>query len=311
VKGTNTRLFGGTILQTFGFLLWVATAKAQCPDPPFSQATWASDCRKYGGTVSSDGRRCIGWDTNWCHRDSNAAMDKAKKESEDKGAEQDRIEKMVEKGAEQDRIEKMVEKGAEQDRIERMVEKGAEQDRLERMVEMRALIPDLCFSGNDLQSNSFCDVVEAAGLGWTLSDAAGRREARRLITEILAEKAAGKVVCLSLEPSLSLESRIKLVQSIHAAVRSQLQYVAGRIQTAMMEDPVKARWLKTHGRLDSYEVTQLRQRVFHEQRLAAYQAAVQLQAHPSSQGIALECRRSCMQIVSAAKGVNIFDAVHP
>jgi len=43
---------------------------AQCGDPPFSMATWASDCRRYGGHVSSDGRRCVGWDTNWCHRGS-------------------------------------------------------------------------------------------------------------------------------------------------------------------------------------------------------------------------------------------------
>jgi len=52
------------------FFLLAARANAQCGDPPFSVSTWASDCRRYGGHVSSDGRRCVGWDTNWCHRGS-------------------------------------------------------------------------------------------------------------------------------------------------------------------------------------------------------------------------------------------------
>jgi hypothetical protein len=166
-------------------------------------------------------------------------------------------------------------------------------------------IPAVCLAGGELKVvDGSCDVVDAAALGWELSDARSTREAMR----ILAKTAAGKIVILSFPREMALDRKVELVQKMLEAERRLVNGMINRIQGEMNEDPIKARWLRENAEIDSSNVADMKKRVAREFSSVADAAERHFTEHPRSAGVQGKCLTACRQVVAGARGINVFDS---
>jgi hypothetical protein len=111
-------------------LIWISLASpaahAQCGDPPDPWSTWSqyvAICHKYGGHIAN--QHCVGWDTNWCHRNGASA-----EPTEPSPAE---IEAERKREAEKERLEEL-QRQMEQERQRREAEQKRAQEEFLRQV---------------------------------------------------------------------------------------------------------------------------------------------------------------------------------
>ena len=157
--------------------------------------------------------------------------------------------------------------------------------------------------GDEIESTEFCHVVDAARLGWDLSAADSGREMMR----ILAEFAGNKAVFYSLKPSLNVEWKVELVRTIYRLQERKLNVVLRRIERTLIDDPVKARWLREEAHIHSSSIQQLRQSIADEHKQVVEGAEKEVREQPKRPGITGKCLLACSQAVAAGKGVNVFD----
>jgi hypothetical protein len=165
-------------------------------------------------------------------------------------------------------------------------------------------IPAVCLTGGELKViDGTCDVIDAGEFGWELSDARSAREALR----VLGKAAAGDIVIMSFPREMNLDRKVDLVRKMMNVEMQVFNRMMNRIEVAMNEDPVKARWLRMNAEIDSANVEVLRKSAAREFGSVAESVERHFTEHPHSSGVQGRCLMACRQAVAAAHGINVFD----
>ena len=181
------------------------------------------------------------------------------------------------------------------------------------------LVPTACLAASQMSEGSSreaftqtCHAINGGNLGWDLFNALNADHPGGAIARILGEMAAEKMVYMSFPRSMGVQERVNVVRGMYAALDRQFNWVAGRIQTELLENPAKAAQLRRLAIADAQKVEALKVQVYAENREAVQRAVVVLKkqygyAGGGFGGIQFSCALACHQLIGAASGINVFD----
>lgn len=167
---------------------------------------------------------------------------------------------------------------------------------------LQLAIPAVCLVADAPETTEGCEVIGNAQLVWELAAADGNAE----MLQILRDEFVGKIVFMSIDPSLPVSARYDLVEKMFDAEASAFARLRTQILDAQ-QDAQKAATLRTaYAIADAAAVEALNRRAHAESRQRADALLRYVAQNPDAPGVTFQCGPACRQLVGAAYEVGAF-----